>query len=325
MDFLFYAFFVLIFIAVALAIEVGWQWWFSTQSAAARRALQRRKTVAGEGQKNGAHVSLLKQRRLAASDTGERLLRDLPQMDALDLRLQQAGSKWSVGTLLTYSALLFFSGLLLALLLQPFIWVALVAGLVCGLLPIMRVLQSRTARFEKLERQLPDAADLIARSLRAGHAFPSTIQMVADEMPEPIAQEFRVVADEINFGIAVAQSLQRLATRVPLKDFRFLVVAVLIQRETGGNLSELMNNISFLIRQRLKLLGQIRTLSAEGRLSARILCLLPFGVLLVLSAMSPAYINQLRDDPSGFILSMTALGMMLVGVLWMREIVRIRV
>ena len=91
MDFLFYAFSVLIFIAVALAIEVGWQWWFSTQSAAARRALQRRKTVAGEGQKNGAHVSLLKERRLAASDTGERLLRDLPQMDALDLRLQQAG------------------------------------------------------------------------------------------------------------------------------------------------------------------------------------------------------------------------------------------
>jgi tight adherence protein B len=149
--------------------------------------------------------------------------------------------------------------------------------------------------------------------------------MVADEMPEPIAGEFRMVADEVNFGVSMAESLQRLAMRIPLTDLRYMVVAVLIQRETGGNLAELMTNISFLIRERLKLLGQINTLSAEGKLSAWILGLLPVVICLVLGLINPGYFNLLIDDPDGISLILTASGLMLAGALWMRKIIHIHI
>ena len=176
-----------------------------------------------------------------------------------------------------------------------------------------------------MERQLPEVSDLIARSLRAGHAFPSTVQMVADEMPEPIAGEFRQVADEVNFGVSMSEALQRLAVRIPLTDLRYLVVAVLIQRESGGNLAELMSSISFLIRERLKLLGQISTLSAEGRLSAWILFMLPIVICLLLGFINPTYFNALIKDPDGMHLIISAAVMMAVGALWMRKIIHIHI
>ena len=149
--------------------------------------------------------------------------------------------------------------------------------------------------------------------------------MVADEMPEPICAEFRQLADEIHYGLGLPLALQRLAQRVPVDDLRFLVIAVLIQRDTGGNLSELMQNMSYLIRERLKLLGRVKALAAEGLLSGWILFLLPISMALLLYVVNPGYIGRLVDDQFGRLMLGVATIQMLLGAVWMRHIVRIRV
>lgn len=325
MDFLYYGSFVLLFIAVALGVELAWQWWFSSQSGAARRIRQRLKSVEVGSKDGAAGKSLLKRRRLAESAKTEALLRRMRGIDFLDRTLQQSGCNWTVSGLLVNTAICFLFGFLIVLMLQPFLSIAIAAGIVGSLAPLLYVGRKRSKRLGKMEQQLPEVADLIARSLRAGHAFPSTVQMVADEMPAPIAGEFRIVADEVNFGISMSEALQRLAVRIPLTDLRYMVVAVLIQRETGGNLAELMTNISFLIRERLKLLGQISTLSAEGKLSAWILGLLPVAICLLLSFINPGYFNLLIEDPDGMSLIITAAGLMIAGALWMRKIIHIHI
>lgn len=325
MDIVYYGAFVLTFIAVALGVEVAWQWWFSSQSGAARRTRQRLKSVETDSKDGPGGKSLLKRRHLAESASIEAILRRLRGIDFIDRTLQQSGCKWTVANLLVNTGLCFLSGLFIALMLQSNLPIAIAAGTVLSLVPMLYVSKKRSKRLGKMERQLPEVTDLIARSLRAGHAFSSTVQMVADEMPEPIAGEFRQVADEVNFGVSMSEALQRLAGRIPLTDLRYLVVAVLIQRESGGNLAELMNSISFLIRERLKLLGQIKTLSAEGRLSAWILFMLPIVICLLLGFLNPTYFNALIEDPEGMTLIITAAVMMVLGALWMRKIIHIRI
>jgi tight adherence protein B len=149
--------------------------------------------------------------------------------------------------------------------------------------------------------------------------------MVGEEAQDPIAGEFRIVHDEINFGVAVPTALTNLANRVPSPDMRYFVIAVLIQRETGGNLTELLGNISSLIRERLKLLGKVRVLSAEGRMSAWILCALPFALAGVINIVHPKFMAVLWTDPMGLNMIYAALVMMVLGALWMRKIIRIRV
>lgn len=325
MDLMFYAFAIFVFVAVALTVEAGWRWWTMTHSAAARRTSRRLRNIGSGDADDASRESLLKRRGLAETVGADRALRQVPGLVSLERVLQQADSKWIVSGLLTFSLICLLFAAFCALLLPDFMWLLAAAGLVAALLPYGIVFRTRQARLIKLERQLPEAADLIARSLRAGHAFSSTLQMVADEMPEPIAGEFRIVADEINYGVAMPDALHKMAARVPLTDVRYLIVAILIQRETGGNLAELMNNISLLIRQRLRLLGQIRALSAEGKLSAWILGLLPFAVALMLSVVNPAYISTLITDPDGAPLLGIAAGLMLTGIVWMRKIIRIHI
>jgi hypothetical protein len=146
---------------------------------------------------------------------------------------------------------------------------------------------------------LPDAIDLMGRALRAGHAFPTALKMVGDEMAEPVGAEFRTLFDETNYGVSMQNALLNLVARVPSTDLQYFVVAVLIQRETGGNLAELLDNISAIVRDRLKLMGQIRTLSAEGRLSAWILGLLPFATAALINLVNPGFMKVLWEDPIG--------------------------
>ncbi len=327
MDLLYYGFALLVFVAAALTIEAVYGWWFSTQSQAARRLNQRLDQVKrqrivksiddGEG--------LYKRRKLARHSKVEEVLRQVPGIHELDNWLQQSGMDWSVGRLLGYSGIAFGVGFFLSLMLLLYVTVAVTVGVACALIPLAIVWSRREERLITIEKQLPEAADLISRSLKAGHALPSTLTMLADEMPDPIAAEFRIVSDEINYGLPMSEALQRLADRVPLTDLRYMIVAILIQREAGGNLSEIMSNVSLLIRQRLKLLGDIRTLSAEGRLSAWILCLLPAAIAGVFFMVSPDYLKQFLDDPAGPLMLGAGALMMLFGVLWMRQLIRIRV
>lgn len=328
MDFLYYAIAILVFIAVALTIEALWQWWFSSQSKAARKLNQRVRQIAlrkGQPGTRPADGGLWKEARLSESVKVEQNLQRVPGIHQLNTFLRQAGAEWNVARHLGYSAAAAGLGLFIGVLLFPFGWMALLLSGAAAWLPTLVVIKKRGDRLLQIERQLPEAADLISRSLRAGHALPSTLQMLGDELPDPIAAEFRQVSDEVNFGSTMAEALQRLGERVPLTDLRYMIVAILIQREAGGNLAEVMTNVSVLIRQRLKLLGDVRTMSAEGRLSAVILCMLPVVIAGVFTVVSPGYLSGFWADPSGPTMLGSALVMMVLGVLWMRHIVRIRV
>jgi tight adherence protein B len=231
----------------------------------------------------------------------------------------------SVGDLLGSTALLVAVVLLAALALQPAWPVTVALALLAAWLPFLYVARARTLRLRAIENRLPDAIDLLGRALRAGHAFQAAIQMVGDEMPGAIGVEFRTLFDEINFGVPLQDALLNLVGRVPSTDLRYFVVAVLIQRESGGNLAELLDNISAIVRARIKLLGQVHALSAEGRLSGIVLGVMPFAMALLIYLINPDFMRTLWVDPVGQRLIGTALVLMALGGLWMRRIIRIHI
>ncbi|MGV7211180.1 type II secretion system F family protein [Oxalobacteraceae bacterium A2-2] len=328
MDMIFPAFAVLLFAAVILLVEGAWLWWSASHGGGARRIARRLRLMSARGEgggERGMERGILKQRRYADSPALERWLRRAPRLALLDRLLQQAGVRWSVAQFLGWTLALGLAGLLLPPLLGMPRPAALAALCGCILLPAVVLLRQRAARLGRLEQQLPEAADFLERALRAGHSFANVLQMVGEELPDPMAAEFRFAYEEINYGVPMAEALHNLAQRVPLTDLRYLVIAVLIQRESGGNLAEVMGSIGRLIRARLKLLGQVRVLSAEGRMSAWILSLLPLAVMLVMSLTNPQYISVLWTDPAGVRLMWYAAGASLVGVAWMRAVIRIRV
>ena len=194
-----------------------------------------------------------------------------------------------------------------------------------ALLPIFHVQWKRYRRFAQLEKQLPDALDLIGRALRAGHAFPAGLKMAGEEMAQPIANEFRLTHDEVNYGVSLHQALTNLSERVPLTDLRYFVIAVLIQRETGGNLTEVLGNLSRLIRQRLQLHAKIRVLTAEGRISAWVLGMLPFALAGLMALANPEFIEVLWKDPAGIKLTRVTLAVMALGAFWLWRITKVRV
>jgi tight adherence protein B len=201
--------------------------------------------------------------------------------------------------------------------------VLVVAGLV--MLPFLRLGWMRTRRLHQVEVQLPDAMDLIARALRAGHALPSAMAMVGAEAQEPIAGEFKIISDEISFGISIDNALNNLAARIPSPDVRYFVMAVIIQRETGGNLAELLGKLAELVRDRFKLFAKVRVLAAEGKLSAWILTGLPFCVAAAVQFLNPKYLEVLFTDVVGIKLVMGALVLMVIGIFAMWRIIDIRV
>jgi tight adherence protein B len=322
---LLYAFIVLAFVAIVLLLEGLYLMWNAYKGPEAKR-IERRLRALSAGGSAEAEASILKQRLLSDAPPFQRWFLELPRIQELDRLLQQSGSKWSVSFLVMLTLGTGASAFMLASLLPFLHWIIAVAvGAGVSLLPLAYILRKRKIRLRRIEQQLPDALDLISRALKAGHAFASGLQMVGEETQDPIAGEFRIVHDEINFGVAVPTALTNLANRVPSTDVRYFIIAVLIQRETGGNLTELLGNISTLIRERLKLLGKVRVLSAEGRMSAWILCILPFAVAGVINVLNPSFMSVLWTDPLGLKMIYGALVMMAVGALWMRKIIRIRV
>jgi tight adherence protein B len=322
---LFYAFVVLAFVAVVLLIEGLYLTWNAYKGPEAKRLERRMRALSAGGSEDG-EASIIKRRLLAESTPLQQLVLSLPRIRELDRLLQQAGSNWSIGFLVGLTVLFGVGGFFLARLIPLLHWgFAVLIAVAAAVLPFLYILRKRAKRMFKLIEQLPDALDLISRALKAGHAFPSGLQMVGEETQNPIAGEFRIVHDEINFGVSVPAALTNLANRVPRPDMRHFVIAVLIQRETGGNLTELLANISTLIRERMKLLLKIKVLSAEGRLSAWILCILPFVLAGIINLVNPRFMSVLWTDPMGLKLIYAALIFMVIGALWMRKIIRIRV
>lgn len=261
---------------------------------------------------------------LSVSPSLERWLGRLPRIRQYDLFLQQTGWPLTVAQVLlgclSMAVLLALGGLLLGL---GTSLVLLLAVLPLVLAQALLVWQ-RARRTRQLEEQLPDALDLIARSMQAGHAFTSALQIAARESPSPMGRELAGVFSTIQYGAAVVDALGGWANRVAGDDVRIFVTGVRIQTETGGNLAELMQQTASLIRERQKLRGSIRVLSAEGRISALILTVLPFVVAGLMTAINPLFMDRLWHEPLGQKLVAGALLLMLIGVLWMWQMVRIR-
>lgn len=191
--------------------------------------------------------------------------------------------------------------------------------------PFVVLRQKRVARLRKFEEQFPEALDLIARSLKAGHAFASGLKMVADEVEEPVGPEFRKTFDEQNFGLPLKDALSNLNERIPLLDVRFFATAVMIQRDTGGNLAEILENLAHVVRERFKILRQVRVYTAHGRFTGYVLLALPVFLGIALAYLNPDHMNLLFKEPMGQMLLGVACVMQFVGYVWIRKVIKIEV
>ncbi|CAJ0808961.1 type II secretion system F family protein [Ralstonia flaminis] len=314
-----------IFVAIVLGISATYLWWDSRHSQTAKRFSQRLKMALLSSARHSQDESILKQRVLADSPEMAALLGRLPRINRVDLLLLQSGLDWSVARFL---AVTLIAPVVVVLGLSPVNppWIAsVVLAVVAASLPPFYVLHRRTRRLMKLEAQLPEATDLISRALRAGHALPSALEMAGNELPQPIGTELATVFGQINYGVALNDALAGLIDRVPVDDLRYLVIAILIQRESGGNLAEILDNVGTLIRKRLQLLDKVRVLSAEGRLGGWILTALPPGMAFMVYQLNPDLMSVLWKDPTGIHMMWSAIVMTCVGVLWIRQIVRIHI
>ena len=323
MDYLYYLFVVLGFFAVVLFLEGSYLAWNAYRGPEVTRIEKRLKAIsAGTGSQSSA---LAKKRLLAKTPGLERLLLQMPRIHQLDRFILQSGVDISVAGFIEMIVIAAAVGVVIALYFGLTMFLVIAIGVIAAFSPLIYLQSTKHKRMLAIEQQLPDALDLMARAMRAGHAFSGALQMVGSEMPDPIASEFRIIFDEINYGISTQEALSNLTARVPSADLNYFVIAVLIQRETGGNLAELLGNISELIRARLKLLGTVRVLSAEGRLSAWILTLLPFVLGSTLQMVNPKFLDVLWTDPMGIKMVGFAMGLMIFGIFAMWRIIKIRV
>jgi tight adherence protein B len=202
---------------------------------------------------------------------------------------------------------------------------ALVAAVMGGVIPIAWLKHKRTARMKKFEEQFPDALDLLSRALRAGHAFQTAMGMVADELPAPVGIEFKKAFEQQNFGLPLREVLDLLGERVPLLDVKFFATAVTIQRETGGNLAEILDNLAHVVRERFKILRQVRVHTAHGRFTGYVLLALPAALAVALMFINPEHMNLLFKEEMGRQMIMGAIVMQSVGYVWIRQVIKIEV
>lgn len=242
----------------------------------------------------------------------------------LERLVTQSGLKITVGTLLLACGFAACVGYVLVKWLTYYTYLGLAAAPLFGCVPYLIVRRMRTKRLEKFEEQFPESIELMARALRAGHTFPTGLQMVADEIADPVGAEFKLVYDRQNFGMSLADALKGLAERIPILDARFFVTAVLTQRETGGNLSEVLDNLATVIRDRFKVKRQVRVLTAHGRITGWILAGLPPGLAAILSFLAPEHMKVMITDPLGIKMIAVAGTMQVLGTLIIRKLVNIR-
>ncbi len=296
-------------------------------SEAKRRRLQQRLSDALLYTKNAddEEIQLARQELMSEIPGLSRVLMRMQLATRLRRMLDQADLHITVSRLLMLSLM---AGILAAVavsMVSISTLLMVVAGLVAASLPFLRIAYKRKKRLNAFLEQLPDALELMSRALQAGHAFAESLHMISTEMPEPIATEFRKTYEEQNLGLSLKLALENLSERVPLLDLRLCVTAILIQRETGGNLAEILEKVSVTIRERFRILEDLNTLTTSSRMSAWILCGLPIFVALVVSVMNPDYMSVLWRDPRGHNLLYAAGFMQITGMLIIRKILKIKI
>lgn len=313
----------LIFFAVFLLVQGMVVPVFGESSRMRKRLLARLSTVAASGSQDFA--SLLREKALKELSAPERTLEMLPGMARLARIIEQSGRSTPAHRVVVLSAVLAAAGAIgvWSFTRDP-LWAGLGAlGAFC--VPLVKILRDRAARLAKVDEQMPEALDVIKRALKAGHPFMQALKLVAEDMEDPIAREFDLVFSEINYGGDLRRAMLGMLERVPSVSVMSLITAVLVQKETGGNLAETFERISVVIRGRFKLARRVRTLSAEGRLSAWILALIPILLIGAMSYTSPTYLPILFKDPMGKNLVAGAVVLAMFGILWIRRVIRIQV
>jgi len=254
-----------------------------------------------------------------------RLLLNIRWTHKINRLLEQAGTRRPLGFFVLLTLVLAFAGYLGASLITTESVALILGAAAFGVIPLLYIYTKKKRRMQKFQRQLPEALELIARALKAGNAFSGSLKMVADEFDDPIGPEFGKTLDEVNFGVGVNEALKNLASRADCVDLKFFVISVIIQKETGGNLAEILENIASLIRERFKLHGHVKALAAEGKISAITLVALPFVVGFIYHILNPGYMTILFTDPIGKMMIAFGIFMMILGVLVMRRMIEIKI
>lgn len=312
-------------LAVAMVVGIYYAVLYVPAALASKQIEERMREAAGEPPKPEADGSVLKQQVEGPLPLVDRVLAKSRRGSAFGRLIEQAGLQVSASSVLLASIALGAVGAtgLGVAIRQP--W-AMLAGAVVGCAaPPLYLRYRRSARLARFEEQFPEALDLMSRALRAGHALTTAMSMVADEAPHPVGQEFRRSFDEQNFGLPLKDALNNLAERMPLLDVRFFVTAVLIQRETGGNLSEILENLAHVVRERFKILRQVRVYTAHGRLTGYVLMGLPAALAIVLSFINPEHMNLLFREPMGQTMLTGAIVLQIIGYVWVKRVVKIEV
>jgi tight adherence protein B len=314
-----------IFLFAAAIIMFAYLLWTETKFAEKRTMKKRLLYISAGGKHGKEKLDLYKARVLRNAGVFELLAFKIPRISTIDRMLIKTGlpipaSGFFIGCIL--SALI---GGLLAYQFLPGTGTPFILGGIFLFVPYFILRMIEASILEKFQDQLPEALDLLARAMRSGHALTSGLGMIAEEMPPPIKLEFRATVDEINMGLSTKDALANMCERVPSTDLRFFAIAILIQKETGGNVAEILDRISRLIRERLQFRRQVQTLTAEGRLSARILILLPIAMFIYIYLVNYDYISMMWTEQLGIYMLVAGVIMQIIGAIFISKIVKIEI
>ena len=315
----------LVFVLVAGGV-FGAYWLVTTlPDIRARRELDKRLRDVSMPVDAAADASILKEAHEGVLPSIDRVMAGMGVGSSLSRLIEQSGSRTSPSTIIVMTIIAASAGAFLTatFIRLPF---APLGGALVGLVTPVSVLRyKRSRRRRRFEEQFPEALDLLSRAIRAGHAFQTAMGMVADELTDPVGPEFKKSFDQQNFGLPIRDALNQLAERMPLLDVRFFVTAVLIQRDTGGNLAEILDNLAHVVRERFKILRQIRVHTAHGRFTGWVLMALPAALGVALSIINPAHMELLFHEKLGQQLLMVAIVMQVIGYIWIRKVIKIEV
>jgi len=315
---------ILVFVAVTLMVFAAISL-FDQRKAQARVLRDRLSPVQKLGEQAAPEVAFLRDEVLSRIPAFDNYLRRSERVSELQKTLEQGNIDVRAGNfimLCIISALVFA---LIGFILGGNLIFGWAGALIGFFIPYAYASHRRSKRFQKFEEKFPEAIDTLARAVRAGHAFTTALEMIANEVSEPVAGEFRQLFEEQKFGLPVRDALLNLTDRIPLVDVKFFVTAVMLQRETGGNLAEILDNLSYVIRERFKILRQVRVHTAQGRLTMVLLMALPPTIVVVMQLLNPGFIQPLFSDPWGHVLIVAGISMQTIGYFVIRKIIRIQV
>jgi tight adherence protein B len=320
--------FLIVLLAVLIAAILFGAFWIFWGAATTSEVVRDRMVAVRKAEEHGhtaANLQLLRDEMMSSVPLLNRLMMRLAWSARLQGSIKQAGMNTKPGKLLLICGVSGLSVYVVAGILYSRLTVGFLAALVGATIPLLVVYFRRKRRLGQFEQRFPEALDLLGRAVRAGHAFTAGLEMVSKESPEPVATEFRMTFEEQNFGLPLRDALANMAARVPLVDVRFFITALMIQKDTGGNLAEILDELARVIRERFRIHREVQIKTAQGRLTAAILIALPIGMLVIMRIVNPAYVNVLFEDPLGLKMLAGAGILQLVGAAVLWKIVQIEV